>query len=110
MAQLSKAEYNRLRTQARRNAWQLLQEMYPEDFARLHDICRADVGLEPAAVPAEAVHGTRSKYNTCTAGPDGGKCDACTVANRDYQRGYMRLYRAGIPWTDPMIEENTKKD
>lgn len=94
-------EYNKLRFNARRQAWQMLQEKYPEEFAQFHDIARADLGLEPVKAKAERVHGTRSMYNVCTAGPDGGKCDPCTVANRDYQRGYMMLWREGIPWLSP---------
>lgn len=38
-------------------------------------------------------HGTRSGYMTCTAGPDGGKCDDCKKANADYQRPYMAGWR-----------------
>jgi hypothetical protein len=35
-------------------------------------------------------------YKTCTAGPDGGKCEPCKDANREYQREYMSLRRAGL--------------
>lgn len=90
-------EYNRLRARARQAAWKLLEKRHPADFARLHDICRADLGLDPIKSPSERVHGTRSMYQVCTAGPDGGKCEPCTVANREYQRGYMLLWRNGIP-------------
>lgn len=34
--------------------------------------------------PARHGHGTRSCYQRCTAGPDGGKCDRCTAANTAY--------------------------
>lgn len=47
-------------------------------------------------------HGTRSCYNTgCRQGE-------CVQANRDYQRDWMRLHRAGIQWADPLIEEALK--
>jgi len=90
-------EYNRLRARARQNAWKMLEKKHPEQFAVLHDIARADLGLDPVKSISERVHGTRSMYNICTAGPDGGKCEPCTIANRDYQRGYMSLWRHGIP-------------
>lgn len=34
--------------------------------------------------PATHGHGTRSCYQRCKAGPDGGKCDDCTAANTAY--------------------------
>lgn len=92
------AEYNRLRGQARRAAWMLLQQKYPEDFAVFHDIARANLGMDPVKVLAERVHGTRSKYTA------GCRCEPCTVANRDYQRGYMTLWRKNIPWASPFDE------
>lgn len=45
-------------------------------------------------------HGTRSRYKTCTDGSDGGKCEPCREANREYQRVYMQDHRAGIRWSD----------
>ena len=45
-----------------------------------------------------AQHGTRSAYAWCTAGPEGGKCDDCRKANREYQRVYMQDHRRGITW------------
>lgn len=100
------AENNRLRGQARRQAWMMLQQKYPDDFAIFHDIARADLGMDPVQTKVERVHGTRSMYQVCTKGPDGGKCEPCTIANRDYQRGYMTLYREGIPWASPIDEYN----
>jgi hypothetical protein len=44
----------------------------------------------------ERRHGTRSCYNA------GCREDGCVAANRDFQRGYMRLYRQGIPWKDEL--------
>lgn len=93
---MADAEYNRLRGRARQQAWKLLADRHADEFAVLHDMTRADLGLEPTKATSERVHGTRSMYNECVAGPDGGKCEDCTTANRDYQRGYMVLWRAGI--------------
>ncbi len=42
--------------------------------------------------PAE--HGTRSKY------VGGCRCDPCVLANRNYQREYMWLWRQGVPMID----------
>lgn len=47
-------------------------------------------------------HGTRGCYN------NGCRQLECIKANRDYQREWMRLRRAGIPWIDPLIEEALK--
>lgn len=52
----------------------------------------------PRQKPAQ--HGSRSMYKKCTDGPGGKKCEACKKANRDYQRGYMVLHRAGISMAD----------
>lgn len=92
------AEYNRLRARARQAAWRELEKKYPEDFARFHDIARADLGLDPTQAQTERVHGTRAMYKT------GCRCEPCTVANRSYQRGYMQLRRQGIPWVSPVDE------
>lgn len=69
----------------------MLEKKYPDQFAVLHDIARADLGLDPVKSIGERVCGTRSKYNA------GCRCEPCTIANRDYQRGYMTLWREGIP-------------
>lgn len=57
---------------------------------------RATHGANPKKYRKEKKHGTRSMYKTCTAGPDGGKCEPCRDANREYQRTYMSLRRAGL--------------
>lgn len=61
-------------------------------------------GVKPTTNRKQAIHGTRAMHKTCTAGEDGGKCEPCRKANRDYQRVYMRMWRSGVPFTDPMIE------
>lgn len=54
-------------------------------------------------------HGTRTMYNTCTAGEGGGKCELCREANRVYQREYMRNWRSGEGWAsmrdDPLRDQ-----
>jgi WhiB family redox-sensing transcriptional regulator len=39
--------------------------------------------------PGAARHGDRSRYNTCTAGPDGGKCAPCRESMRRWKRDYV---------------------
>lgn len=48
-------------------------------------------------------HGTRSCYTA------GCREEPCVKANRDYQREWMRLNRAGIPWS-AMREEDDMLD
>jgi hypothetical protein len=38
--------------------------------------------------PGSARHGDRSRYNTCTDGPDGGKCPDCRESMRRWQSSY----------------------
>ncbi len=91
------SDYNRLRARARQAAWKALEKKYPEDFAAFHNIARADLGLDPTPAKAERLHGTRAMYNRGHC-----RCEPCTQANRDYQRGYMMLRRQGIPWKSPL--------
>lgn len=58
---------------------------------------------------APAKHGTRSMHKKCTAGPDGGKCEACKDANRRYQAEYARMRRSGLPMNDPHIDTALKR-
>lgn len=42
-----------------------------------------------------ADHGTRTRYNQgCTDGPDGGACDPCVLANRDYFKKYQHTKKS----------------
>lgn len=52
-----------------------------------------------------ADHGTRSRYNTCTAGEDGGKCDSCRAANTSYQI----MYQGGVTLTGERVPSRRPK-
>lgn len=79
-----------------------------EDCREAQRVVVAEYRLRKAGLGGEvppkrqriAKHGTRSGYKKCTDGTDGGKCEPCRTANREYQRVYMQDHRAGIKWGD----------
>jgi hypothetical protein len=72
--------------------------IYGADLRRRQGRVSASVAVKRPGKGWE--HGTRYGYvyGRC-------RCDECRRANREYQRSYMRLQRAGITWNDPWIDE-----